>query len=80
MKMAPKYYATVQYREGREINNTEDNVLYYLARSNKGVYRASNLRGGSVTFSFTEISQAERFKQQSRQLEDVVEIKLAELQ
>jgi hypothetical protein len=75
-----KYLATVQYLEGRAIGNSEFNVLSHLATSNRGNYRTSSLKGGSVTFSFTEKQNVENFENQSKQLDDIVAVKIVELQ
>jgi len=79
--MTPRYYATVQYQEGREVNNTEFNTLVHIAASHEGSYKASSQKGGFVAFEFSDQENAERFKRQSQQLSEYIAgIKIAESQ
>ena len=70
--MTPKYYATVIYQQGKEVNATELNTLTHIARTHKGSYRSSNGIGGFVAFEFPDSEKAEGFKRQSQQLSEYV--------
>ena len=78
--MAPKYYATVIYQQGREVNTTEMNTLAHIAKTHQGNYKSSNQIGGFVAFEFPDSEKAERFQQQSQQLEYIARVKIAESQ
>lgn len=76
-----EYFASIQYREGMELSNTELNVLRNLANSYEGsMYeKASNLQARLIAFTFPSERQAERFKRTSETLEKIIQVRVGKM-
>jgi len=76
-----EYYATVQYQEGTQLNNTELNILRYFASSHHGDHceAATNLNARFIAFTFGQEDDATKFAEVSKNLEKIVVVKVGRL-
>ena len=76
-----KYFASVQYKEGTELNNTELNVLRNLAENYGGntYEKALNPQARLIAFTFSSECQAEKFQKVSQSLEKIALVRVGKM-
>ena len=79
--MVHEYFASVKYKEGVELNNTEVTALGNLAQNCGGspYERASNPCARLIAFTFPGKNQAEEFKRTSETLEKIVLVRIGKM-
>lgn len=75
-----KYIATVGYEKNRGINPAEVDNLNRIAEKYQGSGFVSNVNNGLIAFIFRDEKSREEFAKESRQLKDVLDINLGQLQ